>query len=590
MKRILLFAITIFVLKASVGYCQSLVWAEQIGYSAGCSQRSYTQCLTSDKNGHIYAAGSLGCSSDMDPGSGVSTSDTVGHSNAFIQKVTSSGILVWAKVLNSTYDIGIAAMTIDDTGNLLITGTYGGTADFNPEPTAQYLLTAVGGHQQFTAKYDSMGSLKWVHTTIGTNYCYGAWGRCIALDSDNNVYVGGRYCGDLYCNGTTFSDTFLSTMSTYDAFIEKLSPDGDHIWARSIGGEHTDSMCSISVDKYGNVFCVGTFQGAVPVDLDPGAGTSSFLPAGVNDVFILKLTPSSSLTWAKTLSSFNTGSTTSLIAHPRLTIDTVGNLLICGGFNGIVDFNPSPAPNDTAFLHGPDGLAGWAAGFVLKLDNNGSIIWVDKFDGIASCYDIKTDSALNIYVTGTYGSATDFDPGPATYNVPPVGGTEQTYMHKLSTDNHFMWAAGIGVSWGRLTPTCIAVTDTNKICIGGYFIGTADFDPGTSVYTIVNDLDIHGFVARYNYTFPAVIDPGGVGVINSGLYTIYPNPTTGDIFVNSKTNINEIVVTNMIGQVVYRSFPGKMMEELTIHGQGMYFISLFSGDDVATQKVFVTGQ
>src|SRR5205814_7503527 len=77
---------------------------------------------------------------------------------------------------------------------------------------------------------------------------------------------------------------------TSDIVVAKLDPDGNLVWARTIGSagafleadEH-----QIAVDGAGNAVVVGRFE--FTVDFDPGPGSASLASNGNDDGFALKL-------------------------------------------------------------------------------------------------------------------------------------------------------------------------------------------------------------------------------------------------------------------------------------------------------------
>jgi hypothetical protein len=77
-----------------------------------------------------------------------------------------------------------------------------------------------------------------------------------------------------------------------DIFLQKLSPSGNVLWAKAIGGPNNDVANDIVVDGEQNVYATGRFEGTV--DFDPNEGTfevasaeSQFGPT--TNMFILKL-------------------------------------------------------------------------------------------------------------------------------------------------------------------------------------------------------------------------------------------------------------------------------------------------------------
>ena len=82
----------------------------------------------------------------------------------------------------------------------------------------------------------------------------------------------------------------LTSAGWSDIFIQKLDPNGNLIWAKSMGGPtFRDEAYSITTDISGNIYTTGFFSSTT--DFDPSVNTfilSSYL-AGYSDIFILKL-------------------------------------------------------------------------------------------------------------------------------------------------------------------------------------------------------------------------------------------------------------------------------------------------------------
>ena len=68
-------------------------------------------------------------------------------------------------------------------------------------------------------------------------------------------------------------------------------------WAERIGGNFGDEAHAIAIDKSGNVYVTGYFQGTC--DFDPGFGTFNLSSSGGYDIFISKTDSSGNFLWAK---------------------------------------------------------------------------------------------------------------------------------------------------------------------------------------------------------------------------------------------------------------------------------------------------
>ena len=111
----------------------------------------------------------------------------------------------------------------------------------------------------------------------------------IAIDGSGNLYTTGFF------NRTADFDpgagvANLTSAGFADIFISKLDTAGNYVWAKSMGATMNDLGQDIAVDGSGNAYATGYFQETV--DFDPGVGTANLTSAGINDIFISKLSES----------------------------------------------------------------------------------------------------------------------------------------------------------------------------------------------------------------------------------------------------------------------------------------------------------
>jgi hypothetical protein len=95
---------------------------------------------------------------------------------------------------------------------------------------------------------------------------------------------------------------------------------------------------------------------------------------------------------------------------------------------------------------------------------------------------VAIDAAGNVYTTGQFFGTVDFDPGASTFNLTSTG-LEDIFISKLDASGNFLWAkkiGGTGTDYGWK----IALDASSNVVLSGYFRYTADFDPGSAVYTL----------------------------------------------------------------------------------------------------------
>ena len=69
---------------------------------------------------------------------------------------------------------------------------------------------------------------------------------------------------------------------------------------------------------------------------------------------------------------------------------------------------------------------------------------------------------------------------------------------------------------------------------------------------------------------------------------IYPNPSAGMLTINSVQEMNEVRITDLIGQLVCIIKPNSTKADLTIVRAGAYFVQVTTGAEITTQKIIVT--
>ena len=259
----------------------SFVWAKLI---TGTSAKQ-PWVLAFDSSSNVFVSGNLLGSADFDPGPAVHSLTATPQSppltsafDFFVAKYDSAGNFVWAKSMGSGQDDDARAGAVDRFGNVIITGSFGGTVDFDPGPSVQN-LTANSTRNFFTLRLTNNGDFSWVSTAPcgGTNS-----GRALATDDSGNVYTG---VGSGGCDLDPGAGVFAVPSG---AAVQKLDSAGTFVWGAGFGGtESAPSWVGLHKDS---IYVTGSFRG-FNKDFDPGPGV--FLLSGTSGTafsgFIAKL-------------------------------------------------------------------------------------------------------------------------------------------------------------------------------------------------------------------------------------------------------------------------------------------------------------
>ncbi len=259
---------------------------------------------------------------------------------------------------------------------------------------------------------------------------------------------------------TALQFSFLSAQSLdWVSQLAKSGPTNLGNWGRAI-----------ALDADYNVYTVGDFEGTV--DFDPGAGfynLTATKAGGGKDVFVSKLDSAGNFLWAIHMggAGYNEGR--------DIAIDDAGNCYITGMHDDTTDFDPGP---------GVANLIGFMDPYVAKYDPNGNLVWVKEFIGPYDDYgfSIHVSDSNFVYVTGNFGDVMDFDPGPGVANL-TSSPNKNTFILKLNSSGIYQWAKMFYCDL-FVIGTSIDTDPTGKVYVGGFYYGTADFDPGPATYNI----------------------------------------------------------------------------------------------------------
>jgi hypothetical protein len=298
--------------------------------------------------------------------------------------------------------------------------------------------------------------------------------RMVRTDASNQAIVVGDFSGTVdFDPGPLVSN--LTSTGVFSAFIQKLDPNGNLIWAGVLDASSYSRANSLVVDAQGFIYVSGWFTGTI--DLDPGPGILSF-NAGSNffdDSFLIKLDPNGNLIWA------NSWGATNETRAVAVELDNQNQLLLTGVYSNSLDFDPSPLLDVHNAINKDL--------FIQKLDTAGHHLWVKTFsssnDELVSS--IATDATGNIYITGMFDDSLDFDPGAGTAwlysHAQPIGWN--AFLLKLDANGNFQWAKNFESNEYSLG-TALSVCSNNDILVTGIFEDSLDVDLGQGITNVVS--------------------------------------------------------------------------------------------------------
>jgi len=375
----------------------NFIWAKAMGGSG--PDGSYSLALDAAEN--VYITGFFSGTGDFDPGPNTHYLTSVGSSDIFVCKLDSSGAFAWAVQMGGTLDGDVGNnITTDDSGNVLVTGFFTNSGDFDPG-VGIYNLTSAGYEDIFVCKLDPSGNLSWAKRFGGTEYDYGI---SIAADADGNVYSTGSFEEVVDFDPGTGTYNLTAPQFVDNTYISKLSPSGDFVWAKQLAGSGSGGQDIIILDR-GILYTTGWYWGTT--DFDPGNGTVSLTSTGpIGDLYVLKLDTAGNFDWVQPFGGTGIQDSYSIAA------DASANLFIGGFFHDSMDCDPGPG----TFM-----LNSFSSGhydiFIMALNSSGNFLSALQMGGIDDdlANGLALDTGGNVYATGNFKGTCDFDPGAGNY-------------------------------------------------------------------------------------------------------------------------------------------------------------------------------
>ena len=443
------------------------------GNSTGGDAFDQSNSILSDNMGNVIVLGSVSDSVDLDPGS-----DTIqfysSHVSLIVQKLNVLGDLIWARSIGGSGATSGTSMVIDDVGDILITGTYNGTVDFDPGISV-FNSTSNGSNNFFILKLTKDGEFSWVKS-LGTSVNVG-FTSSITIDSVMNIYFTGHFYDSLDCDpGSGVFNIYSS--GDEDVFVEKLDQNGNFLWAKSFGGKLTDIGNDVKIGNSGNVYVATCFSDTA--DFDPTLGISTQISKGSFDCGLLKLNSMGNLIWIKTFGGIGWDQC------PSIVLDESENVFSTGRFSDTVDFDPGTGVYDL-ISEGSDI-------YVLKLDSSGNFIWVKNMGGDGSNLgqSISRSDSGDLCISGAFMDTIDFNPGLGVFNLISKG-AQDAFVLLLDSNGVFNWVKSIGGSGGQVG-WFNSIGKSGNIYLTGTHRDTTDLDPGLGAFMI----ESNGFQDIFN--------------------------------------------------------------------------------------------
>ena len=403
-----------------------MYWSRSIPTARGVTD------LALDADGRIVIVGDTKTPS-IDFGAG--PLNLQGEPILWVAKLDGEGAHLWSRGFpyegQSSEAAFFADVAIDETGNILLAGTFTNALDFGGGP-----LTSAGDRDVFIVKLDPNGEHLWSYR-FGD--AYEQWARALAMGDDGTFVLAGNYTGNLDFGGGPLPLAPVGAL-----FVARFDSAGEHVASWRFGGPGTDAR-AIDADTGGNVVAAGDFD----VELDLGSTSlDTGQPEYSSDAYVARFDGGGTCHWGAGAGDENRQSARAVVA------DDEHNVIVAGDFQGAMDFggatltsagdydvfvatfdsmgNPlwshrigtsdvesleeaAIAPAGKLILTGRVGA--WAddpSMWMRAYDATGTLLWWRDYDAPGAQWwgGLDVDSEGSIYVTGSFDKTIDLGLGP----------------------------------------------------------------------------------------------------------------------------------------------------------------------------------
>ncbi|MBO9699347.1 MAG: gliding motility-associated C-terminal domain-containing protein [Sporocytophaga sp.] len=412
------------------------------------------------------------------------------------------------------------------------------------------------------------------------------------LDTDGSIIATGYYTGSGLDFDPDNTNKFLVGRGEKDIFVAKYNQDGKLIWAFGIGSSQDDEGKSICIDKEGNIYVTGYFQGS-NIDVDPGEGIHSlFGEFNIKQTFVAKYKGTDgSLIWSGVVKSSSDNMGIGISYEESGNITLTGNWISKNQLNQIdLDLNSKGYYKQSR---------GQTSSFIsMYSGTTGEIKWGGVITGFNAECEITahtSDSKGNIYTTGYFSQSVDFDINETVNDQKSNYGS--VFLAKFSQTGTLEWINTFQNNFSDKTNMIhdLCIDNSGYITITGSLETQTDIDPSFVTNNISPKSSCNILLAQFDalgtYRWSLVIGSGavtrGLNVTASSSGTIYlagvfqnrldPDP------VNSNSSTLDGLATDIVmakysqeGKFIWAENIGGNLNDtvsaIAVNGKGKIFI------------------
>jgi len=401
--------------------------------SLGGSSNDRGEYVAVDANGRIAIVGAMQGAVSF----GGSTFICQGY-DVYVVVLDANGAHIWSRQLSSSGSDFPAGVAFDSTGRVIVAGTAAENVELSSGDILMYGVT-----DSFIVVFDTNGNHVADHGIAG----FGATGNHtiedLAVDSADNIIVGGRYNGRWYCYTAGNCDT---DPSGYGGFVRKYDSTLSLVWSENYDSSGDQFIDRVAVDSNDSILFGGIYRFRFDFDGDDHSQYSTSLTA-----IVAKMTAGAAPLWSHAFAD-----STNIVEQTLqgLAVGPSDQVVVAMYFDDTMRL-------DTGVTEGP---AADKDAIVVQYDAAGSYQWhvhgYGTGDGIART--VAVDSQGRVWFAGQFEGQIELGGGAFT-----ASATRDLFLARYDSTGNHLWSRQYGISGSNNTFHDIAITpDDQAVAVG----------------------------------------------------------------------------------------------------------------------------
>ncbi len=570
----------------------------QFAFSLGSNDFEAGIDIAIDNQGNTFVIGNFKKTIDFDPSPGVFEliNNSVFNDDIFVASFDTDGNLRFAFSIGSPEDYAERArgISLDDDGNVYITGQFNGVVDFDPSTDVfEVVSNDVFAGNGFVASYSNLGDFRFAFSIGSSGFLPQFDQLDIKLDDLGNSYISGLFSGTIDFDPSPSVNELSIGNLDVSTFLVSYDNNGEFRFVFDLGYFRNSLVSfSLAVDGDGNSYLLGRFGGTV--DFDPGLDTFELS----SELFDVDVFVASYYTDGTFRSAFKID--TNVESHfpsLRISLDSEQNIYITGTFLETADFDPDSSVFELTTII-------WSDLFLASYTNNGSLRFAftigneqTVFDTIkvAIPTDIVVDNLGNSYITGGFNGTIDFDPGSNVFELVNDfnGGSDNDFdifIASYTDEGDFRFASRIGSLTQNDGSGRVTVDNELNSCITGDIRGNIEFNQTTGMYEVVGGFSSPNILVAC-YSSDGTLVGTDEEFLNKTINVqVFPNPTSQKVSIKMDKAIgtSKVDLVNINGQIILHTLMNESIEiDVSKLPKGYYVLTIVNDSKKIRKPIII---